>query len=105
MSDLISREDAFKAIEGLRKVGLINQMLIVYLEDVLNIIEHLPSAEKVGYWEDIDVELYEEADIAIDEWQSARCSCCGRYHTTPYMYYYDHYEYCPSCGARMERKK
>jgi len=37
----------------------------------------------------------------IEEWQSARCSACGKYHTTPYMYYFYEYAYCPSCGASM----
>lgn len=40
----------------------------------------------------------------IEEWQSARCSACGKYHTTPYMYYFDEYAYCPSCGEPMDGK-
>lgn len=42
---------------------------------------------------------------AIDEWQSARCSVCGLYHTTPYLYYFNHYNYCPNCGARIEKNE
>ena len=38
----------------------------------------------------------------IDEWQSALCSRCGKYHTTPYMYYFNDYDYCPNCGAIMD---
>ena len=37
----------------------------------------------------------------IEEWQSARCAACGKYYTTPYMYYFYEYAYCPSCGASM----
>lgn len=37
--------------------------------------------------------------------QSARCSVCKRYLTTPYMYYFNHYEYCPHCGAKMNRSE
>ena len=40
----------------------------------------------------------------IEEWQSARCSACGKYHTTPYMYYFDEYAYCPNCGQAMDGK-
>lgn len=36
------------------------------------------------------------------EMQSARCSCCGLYHTTPFLYYFKEYKYCPNCGARMD---
>ena len=42
-----------------------------------------------------------EANI-VGELQSAECSVCGRYHTTPYMHSYDYYEYCPWCGAKMD---
>ena len=45
-----------------------------------------------------------EANI-VGELQSAECSVCGRYHTTPYMHSYDYYEYCPWCGARMEAEE
>lgn len=40
----------------------------------------------------------------IEEWQSAKCSACGKYHTTPYMYYFDDYKYCPNCGTKMDGK-
>ena len=38
----------------------------------------------------------------IDDWQSAKCSVCGKYHTTPYLYYFDDFNYCPHCGAQMK---
>lgn len=40
----------------------------------------------------------------IDEWQSAKCSVCGLYHTTPYLYYFSNYHFCPNCGADMRGK-
>lgn len=72
-------------------------------EDIQRYIEVAPSVNpqpKTGHWIEKDVVLQE--DNAIDEWQSARCDKCGKYHTTPYMYYFSHYEYCPNCGAKME---
>ncbi len=60
----------------------------------------LPSAQperKTGKWEEKEV----SSDKVIDEWQSARCSVCGLYHTTPYMYFFDNYKFCPNCGADM----
>lgn len=52
---------------------------------------------KTGKWEEREV----SSEKVVDEWQSARCSVCGKYHTTPYMYFFQDYNYCPTCGARM----
>lgn len=54
-----------------------------------------------GEWEDKEVFSETNDDHIVDEWQSARCSICGKYHTTPYMYYFEEYKYCPNCGAKM----
>ena len=54
-------------------------------------------AYKKGTWK-------EKSVISADKLvslQSARCSVCGKYHTTPYMYYFDDFNYCPNCGADM----
>jgi hypothetical protein len=50
---------------------------------------------KTGKWEEREV----SSEQAIEEWQSARCSVCGLYHTTPHLYYFKHYNYCPNCGS------
>lgn len=63
-----------------------------------------PSAQpkqKRGKWEEKAV----SDEKVIDEWQSARCSACGKYHTAPYMYYFNNYNYCPNCGARMTEEE
>lgn len=68
-------------------------------------IDSMPTVKaepEHGHWEEtkvVDVE-----DCYIDQLQSARCSVCGRYHTAPYMYSWAHYDFCPHCGAKMERK-
>lgn len=69
--------------------------------DVISLLMTQPVVEehKTGTWEEREV----LSEKVIDEWQSARCSVCGKYHTTPYMYYFDNYSFCPNCGARMER--
>lgn len=63
--------------------------------------ECLPAADVVpvvhGEWEDKEV-IHKRC---IEEWQSARCSACEKYHTTPYMYYFDDFKFCPNCGAKM----
>ena len=64
-------------------------------------VKNMPTIEpeqRTGKW--IDREVIDKKNV-IEEWQSARCSVCGRYHTTPYMYYFDSYNYCPNCGADM----
>lgn len=66
-----------------------------------NAIDAAPTIEadpvKHGHWEEKTV-----INCNVDEWQSARCSSCGRYHTTPYLYYFANFDYCPSCGAKMD---
>ena len=57
-----------------------------------------------GEWKECEIVQEHLDEPIIDEWQSARCSVCGKYHTTPYMYYFDHFNYCPNCGAKMDTK-
>lgn len=44
---------------------------------------------------------YSDEESVIKEWQSCRCSECGRYDTRPYMYYFSEPNYCSYCGADM----
>lgn len=62
-------------------------------------IEHAPIIEerKTGKWEEKTI----CDDAVITEWQSARCPVCKKYHTTPYMYFFHDYNYCPECGADL----
>lgn len=55
-----------------------------------------------GKWEEKETFCVTDDDPIISQWQSARCSECGKYHTTPYMYYFDNYNFCPHCGSRMK---
>lgn len=72
------------------------------LHDAADDIKALPTADvqpvRHGKWEERKV----SDKNCIDEWQTAYCSVCHKYHTTPYMYYFDNYNYCPNCGARMD---
>ena len=60
------------------------------------------TERKTGTWQECKV--YDIEDTTLTELQSARCSVCGLYHTTPYLYYFNWYKYCPSCGARLYRE-
>ena len=68
------------------------------------LLEDIPSVDVVerkrGEWKEKEVVDYEETTIT--QWQSACCSVCGKYHTTPYMYYFDDFNFCPNCGCRMK---
>ena len=98
-SDLISRADAIEAVLGLAQLNG-----RVPTDSVIFQIKALPSADRPsGEWTEKEVMVDEDTNIT--EWQSARCSVCGKYHTTPYMYYFDNFNYCPNCGARMENTK
>lgn len=70
-----------------------------------NVILNLPSIQpkpKRGKWEEKSTfDVDENGDRIIEEWQSARCSVCGKYHTTPYLYNFDNFAFCPNCGSDM----
>ena len=63
-------------------------------------VRAMAEERKKGKWEEKTV-LYD--DLSIEQWQSARCSVCDKYHTTPYSYYFFDYKYCPYCGAEMSQ--
>ena len=69
-----------------------------------NAIENVPAVDAVpvvhGRWTERHVDY--ASDCAIDEVQTARCSVCGLYHTTPYLYYFKDYKFCPNCWAKMD---
>lgn len=54
-----------------------------------------------GKWEEKETFHNTDDEPIIEEWQSAMCSVCHKYHTTPYMYYFNNYNFCPNCGADM----
>ena len=69
------------------------------IDDIIAELDHKGYVEKaktVGVWEERTV--IERKD---DELQSARCSVCKKYHTTPYLYFFDFYPFCPYCGSPM----
>ena len=80
-----------------------------YLDDARKAIEAWNSQADTeqraenAHW--TECEVFDNADYEIPQWQSARCSKCGKYHTTPYMYSFDKFQYCPNCGARMDGNK
>lgn len=72
-----------------------------YNEAIKMAMKALNQERKQGEWLEVSVSEIE----TIEEWQSARCSYCGLYHTTPYLYYVSLHPYCPSCGAKMRGKE
>lgn len=99
MSDLINRKATINTVINMRKRcgNDINDFYDLLIES----FKVLPSAEpKKGRWEERSV-----CEDEIQQWQSARCSVCEKYHTTPYLYYFDNFNYCPNCGAKMEVTK
>lgn len=56
---------------------------------------------KRGRWEQVEV-VHDRKDAKIQDWQQAKCSVCGRWNTTPFMYYLKLDNYCPHCGAKMD---
>ena len=111
-SDTISRQAAIDALdEYFERIGKVKRRGLNKGEkairlDTVGAINSLPPAQpeqpepKRGEWLERDV-IDEPKGKHITQWQSARCSVCGRYHTTPYLYSFTHYNFCPNCGADM----
>ena len=104
--DCISRTELLSKIDAERKHLLDLKMdgaEHIVVHHARRIIEDMPPVTpqpKVGEW--LEKEIHSDK---VGEWQSARCSVCDKYHTTPYMYYFSNYKFCPNCGARMEVEK
>ena len=98
--DEIKSLQTYKLFEG-------DDMVLVNLDDVAEIlINHIEAKKKSepqrmrGKW--IEKTVAENPKAAgIEEWQSCKCSNCGRYDTRPYMYYFSEPNYCSWCGADM----
>ena len=56
----------------------------------------------IGKW--VEEEVFQNKDFPIYVWKSARCSICGKYHTTPYGYYFNNFNYCPNFDSKMITK-
>ena len=50
----------------------------------------------------LEKEVYSVKESGVEELQSCRCPHCERILTTPYMYYFDEFPYCPSCGKKIK---
>ena len=68
------------------------------------VVDSIPTADVApvvhGRWIEKDVTDDLGAKV-ITAWQSCKCSVCEKYLTTPYMYFFTGYAYCPNCGAHM----
>ena len=102
MDDLISRQEAVKEARELFELGgcYCDRPSIVGMLNSLPPAHPAEGVKKIVYGEWTE-KTVETGKHGIEEWQSARCSVCGRYHTTPYMYYFSDYAFCPNCGADM----
>ena len=108
MDKPISREDALKALDEMSyKSPHESATSVVRKKHFGEILEKFimqqPSAQKKGKW--LEKERIEENLKWADGLQSAKCSVCGRYHTTPYMYSFTDYNFCPHCGADMREEE
>ena len=81
-----------------------NNLCVEHLvSDALELLK-APAADAVPVVHSQWIEK-EFSDNTIIEWQTAKCSICGKYHTTPYLYYFKSYNYCPNCGAKMDGER
>ena len=108
VDEYIKRHDALLCFCGWCGVCQSNKCNPEKCDDIMaNLLTKLPPADvqeiRHGEWLEKETFHDENADV-ISEWQSARCSVCNRYHTTPFSYYFTDYDFCPNCGADMRGK-
>ena len=113
--ELIEKQDAIEALKAIRH-GLWEidiphpgncpeykiSAMIGNVDGWIKRLTDMPSAESnapVGTWEEKEIMSLEDSK-AIEQWQSAKCSVCGHYHTIPYLYSFHESNFCPHCGAR-----
>ena len=100
MDDLISRQAAIEVADAVWCVTGDKNVAKVWDQ-----IKDLPTADVApvvhGRWEEKEVTDDLGAKV-ITEWQSCKCSVCGKYLTTPYMYFFTGYAYCPNCGSKND---
>lgn len=68
-------------------------------QEMLEWISKPSNEDNKGEW--LEKEVFDSKKGKIRQWQSAKCSVCGKYHTTPYLYYFGNYNFCPNCGSEM----
>jgi len=95
--DCISREYMLRALNGYGKDWQEDCEIADVIRNAPSVVPTTEQSSEIGEWIEIEV-----CDNNVDEWQSAKCSVCGKYHTTPYLYYFDNFNYCPNCGAKMK---
>ena len=108
MHDLIYRQDAIDALScditlgGRQNAKLVAATIIGTFVDRIKALPSVTPKRKTGKWEEKNIVYKDDRGFnSIEAWQSARCSKCGKYHTTPYAYYFDDYNFCPNCGTKM----
>jgi len=103
MDDLISRAAILEALGHFNDYVNGDEHFLNGIETAKEIAENLPAVDaapvKCGQWTERHVDY--ALDCAIDEVQTAKCSVCGLYHTTPYLYSFMDFKFCPNCGAKM----
>ena len=103
MSEYLKKVDLLSAAVEVEYLGRPRMMVSVAKIGQMSAVE-VPEVRK-GKWTERKVFRSDDNNTSspiIDDWQSAKCSVCGKYHTTPYLYYFDDFNYCPHCGARMK---
>ena len=102
--DLISRSAAIEELMG----WVDHEHEMIHWTGIKAMLECLPAMDAVpvehAVWKE-GHHAYSDEEATIEEWQSAKCSKCGKYHTTPYLYFFTDYAYCPNCGARMDGER
>ena len=98
----MTREEALKVLDTIPTIGEQVDALEMAIEELeQKTCKDCISRDeaKLGRW--LEKSVSHERPT-FDGWQSAKCSNCGLYHTTPYAYYFNDFKFCPNCGKQMK---
>lgn len=85
--DIISRQSVYDALNTINGTA--------ELDKAFEVIEQLPSAEKIGHWKPTEYRSYADGSPVYDLWV---CSNCGYEHSGEEDTLTN---YCCECGCRM----
>ena len=100
--EALEQEPCEDAIDKYEALAILDPLSVEYKE--MKALPFVQPKRPTGKW--LEKEVFDNQDSKVIEcYQSARCSICGKYHTTPYSYFFDNYNFCPNCGTDMKERK
>ena len=103
MDDLISRKAAIELYADEENKDLESPRYSVPIPVIIQNLKDLPAADPIkhGYWKRYNTYHGDDTSGFVDpDW---RCSECGKKANINEWFMYDRTDFCPNCGAKMDK--